>query len=59
MSPRSKEQTMKKQPKKLTLGRETLRELTSNETARAEGGATAHTLCTCLITAASCPGNTC
>jgi hypothetical protein len=50
---------MKKQPKKLTLGRETLRELASKEAARAEGGATQYTICRCLITAASCPGDTC
>ena len=47
---------MKKQPKKLILGRETLRELTSNETANAQGAATQYTFCRCLIAAASCPG---
>ena len=56
MSPRSKEQTMKKQPKKLILGRETLRELTSKETLEAQGGATQYSICRCLITAATCPG---
>ncbi len=46
---------MKRQPKKLSLGRETLRELASLEAANAEGGATQYTFCRCLITAATCP----
>lgn len=50
---------MKKQPKKLSLGRETLRELTSNEAPEAQGGAvTQYTICRCLITAATCPNVT-
>ncbi len=47
---------MKKQPRKLTLGRETVRELTSNEAANAQGAATLNTFCNCHITAATCAG---
>ncbi len=49
---------MKKQPKKLSLGRETLRELASVEASRVEGGATQHTLCTCNPTFVTCPNVT-
>lgn len=47
---------MKKQLKKLSLGRETLRQLASNEASKAQGGVTQHTLCTCNITAVTCTG---
>jgi hypothetical protein len=49
---------MNKQPKKLSLGRETLRELASCEVAKAEGGATARTFCTCNPTFVTCPNVT-
>lgn len=50
---------MKKQPKKLSLGRETLRELASKETPEAQGGAaTQRTLCTCNPTFVTCPNVT-
>ncbi len=49
---------MKKQLRKLSLHRETVRELTSSEAPAAQGGATQHTLCTCLITAVTCTGAT-
>jgi hypothetical protein len=47
---------MKKQLKKLSLGRETLSQLASSEAFQAQGGATQHTFCTCLITAVTCTG---
>ncbi len=47
---------MKKQLKKLSLGRETLCQLASNEVFQAQGGATQHTICTCNITAVTCTG---